>query len=214
VLFSHFFYFRSCTWIPVVALRVVLYDTMHSAQSQPRCFSKSHHLSSQSTPGPAPCVGVSPGRAHCCPSIITIRRCGPYHIPTCCEMTRTTTIWSNSTLRTRARSATSMRSNVGERPEAVEEGSSEGGRGDRTNVGYDICLGTSLRTLMPSPQPGVPKVAQVGPSIATSAPFKTSESSTGSGLIRKPATYFFALVRARTSEKVDKSTSNLESKKS
>jgi len=119
VLFSHFFYFRSCTWIPVVALRVVLYDTMHSAQSQPRCFSKSHHLSSQSTPGPAPCVGVSPGRAHCCPSIITIRRCGPYHIPTCCEMTRTTTIWSNSTLRTRARSATSMRSNVGERPEAV-----------------------------------------------------------------------------------------------
>jgi len=31
--------------------------------------------------------------------------------------------------------------------------------------------------------------------------------------IRKPATYFFALVRACTSEKVYKSTSNLESKK-
>jgi len=71
-----------------------------------------------------------------------------------------------------------MRSNVGEQPEAVEEGSSEGGRGDRTYVGY--ARGRPCeRTLMPSPQPGVPKVAQVGPSIATSAPFKTSESSTG-----------------------------------
>jgi len=32
--------------------------------------------------------------------------------------------------------------------------------------------------------------------------------------IRKPATYFFGLVRACTSEKVEKSTRNLESKKS
>jgi len=31
--------------------------------------------------------------------------------------------------------------------------------------------------------------------------------------IRKPATYFFGLVRARAGEKVEKSTRNLESKK-